>query len=303
MTIRVVLVDPRDRALLDAAFALRHQVFVEGQGVDPALERDELDAIALHVVSIVDEDVVGTGRMLSGDAGSARIGRMAVRADVRGSGVGAAMLRRLERAAIARGYSEIVLHAQAHAAGFYARAGYRPVGERFVEAGIEHIEMRKELPRVRPVADTDSESLIALIGGIWAEYPGCVLDVDAEEPWMRAPATAFVASGGRCWVATVDSAVVAVVGVRPASEPGTWELKSLYVAAAARRSGLGAALTDLAEAQAIERGGARMLLWSDTRFIDAHRLYTRLGYRATGRTRDLHDLSNTTEYEFVKELG
>ena len=42
--------------------------------------------------------------------------------------------------------------------------------------------------------------------------------------------------------------------------------------------------------------------WSDTRFLDAHRLYERLGYVRTGETRDLHDLSNTTEFFFVKEL-
>jgi hypothetical protein len=45
-----------------------------------------------------------------------------------------------------------------------------------------------------------------------------------------------------------------------------------------------------------------MELWSDTRFLDAHRLYERLGYRRTGRTRELHDLSDTVEYEFDKPL-
>ena len=39
----------------------------------------------------------------------------------------------------------VELHAQVHAAGFYDRAGYSPYGDRYLEAGIEHVSMRKEL--------------------------------------------------------------------------------------------------------------------------------------------------------------
>ncbi|MGZ4666298.1 MAG: hypothetical protein ACXV5Q_15030, partial [Frankiaceae bacterium] len=38
------------------------------------------------------------------------------------------------------------------------------------------------------------------------------------------------------------------------------------------------------------------------RFADAHRLYERLGYARSGRSRELHDLSDTTELEFVATL-
>jgi len=48
-----------------------------------------------------------------------------------------------------------------------------------------------------------------------------------------------------------------------------------------------------------ERAGARRL-WTDSRFTDAHRLYARLGWGPTGATRELHDLSATTELEFVR---
>ncbi|MGZ4618494.1 MAG: hypothetical protein ACXV3F_07160 [Frankiaceae bacterium] len=46
----------------------------------------------------------------------------------------------------------------------------------------------------------------------------------------------------------------------------------------------------------------RVELWSDTRFANAHRLYERLGYVRTGRRRELHDLSRSTESEFVTTL-
>jgi GNAT superfamily N-acetyltransferase len=229
---------------------------------------------------------------------------MAVHADARGLGVGAAVLRRLEHEAMRRGHAEVALHAQTHAIGFYDHAGYTPVGERFVEAGIEHQAMWKALPAVRAVTDEDSAALIALIGTTWAEYPGCVLDVDAEEPWLRAPASAYRRWGGQMWVATLDGAVVACVGFKPGAGAagGTIELKSLYVAAAARRRGLGEYLVGLVEAEALRRGAHRIDLWSDSRFADAHRLYGRLGYERLPTTRELGDLSNTTEYSFAKDV-
>ena len=39
----------------------------------------------------------------------------------------------------------IVLHAQTRAEPFYAGAGYEPEGNRFMEEGIEHVQMRKPI--------------------------------------------------------------------------------------------------------------------------------------------------------------
>jgi GNAT superfamily N-acetyltransferase len=80
------------------------------------------------------------------------------------------------------------------------------------------------------------------------------------------------------------------------------ELKSLYVAAWARRRGLGAALVRLVEREARRRGAAFVELWTDTRFADAHHLYERLGYLATGEVRELGDQSNTAEFRYTREL-
>jgi len=154
--------------------------------------------------------------------------------------------------------------------------------------------------------DADSAGLIALIAGCWAEYPGCVLDIDGEEPWLRAPATAYAGKGGTLWVVESDGEVVASVGLVPAAggpRLAEGELKSLYVARAGRRRGLGAELVGVVEAAARLGGMAVLRLWSDSRFGAAHRLYERLGYRRTGRSRELHDLSGTTEHEFVREIG
>jgi predicted GNAT family N-acyltransferase len=128
---------------MPAVFALRHEVFVVGQGVPAELELDELDAVCDHAVVVLDEQVVGTGRLLP----DGTIGRMAVAESARGKGVGAQVLACLEQRARERGHGVVELHAQVHAAGFYDKAGYTPYGEVYLEAGIEHVSMRKELTR------------------------------------------------------------------------------------------------------------------------------------------------------------
>jgi predicted GNAT family N-acyltransferase len=135
---------PGDRA---GIVALRTRVFVDEQGVPPELEQDAADAGAVHVLSRDDAGaVVATGRLLLRGDGTASIGRMAADASVRGRGHGAAVLAELHRQAVLRGVTEIELHAQVSARGFYERAGYTAVGEEYEEAGIRHVTMRRPLP-------------------------------------------------------------------------------------------------------------------------------------------------------------
>lgn len=288
-TLLLTVAEPGHDALRADAGALRQRVFVGEQRVDPAVEADAADAApsTTHAVCLAEDGrVVGTGRLLdpAGELVTGRIGRMAVEPAARRGGVGGAVLRALEGASRARGQVGVGLHAQAHAGEFYARAGYVAVGVPFTEQGIGHVAMRREwLPGIRPVADADAGALQALIGGCFAEYPGCVLDLDTLDAWMLRPATR------RLWVLPgAGGALDACVGL------GGDELKSCYVAAVARRRGWGSVLVHLAE-----RAGARQL-WTDTRFADAHRLYARLGWRDTGERRDLHDPSATTEARFVR---
>jgi predicted GNAT family N-acyltransferase len=44
-----------------------------------------------------------------------------------------------------QGINRVYLHAQVSAQGFYARAGFREYGDRFVEAGIDHVAMEQFL--------------------------------------------------------------------------------------------------------------------------------------------------------------
>ncbi|HET7752497.1 MAG TPA: GNAT family N-acetyltransferase [Anaeromyxobacteraceae bacterium] len=146
MGYRVKRVDrDEDRA---RAYALRHEVFVVEQAVPEDLERDEQDDRADHVIA---EDAAGrlvaTGRLVDLDGRVGKVGRMAVSRSERGRGAGAAVLAELERLAREKGMSEILLHAQLTARGFYDQAGYLAEGAEFEEAGIGHVAMRKRLAR------------------------------------------------------------------------------------------------------------------------------------------------------------
>ncbi len=128
-----------------AVYALRHEVFVLGQDVPEDMERDEHDEVCDHAVAVRDGAVLATGRLLDPGDGTGTIGRMAVAEGARRTGLGAAVLARLEQRARERGLAAVELHAQVHARRFYDRAGYAPYGDTYLEAGIEHVSMRKAL--------------------------------------------------------------------------------------------------------------------------------------------------------------
>lgn len=290
-----------DPTLIGRAAALRHEVFVLGQGVDPALEADGLDADAVHVVVQRAGQVVGTGRLLEID-GEARLGRIAVDPVRRGQGLGALVVAELEAAAAGLGLPRLRLHAQSPVVAFYERLGWTVVGAPDVEAGIEHRWMVRELlPGLHPVADTDAAALQALVAGCFAAYEGAVLEVDGLDAWMLHPATHVAETGAVLWVLPATPDLAATVGWRP-SGPDAVELKTLYVGAPWRRRGHALALVGLVERAARQQRARTVELWTDTRFHEAHRLYARLGYSKTAETRDLHDRSNTTEFRFVKTL-
>ncbi|WP_370635925.1 GNAT family N-acetyltransferase [Paralcaligenes sp. KSB-10] len=126
----------------EPAMEVRYEVFVQEQHVPVEEERDQEDAHCVHAVAFGrDGRPVGTGRLLR----NAHIGRMAVRATHRGLGVGSRLLTALVDEARRRQYPEVVLSAQVHARAFYEAHGFVAQGETYIEAGIEHITMRRIL--------------------------------------------------------------------------------------------------------------------------------------------------------------
>jgi YbgC/YbaW family acyl-CoA thioester hydrolase len=142
------------REVGDAAGAVRREVFVKEQGIAPDIEWDSHDAQALHVVARNRLGLpVATGRLVdwahAGEPGVAKIGRMAVLQPLRGSQLGAQVLKELIEAARSRHFERVILHAQSSAAGFYERAGFERLGPEFEEAGLAHVKMHLPLVRAR----------------------------------------------------------------------------------------------------------------------------------------------------------
>lgn len=155
---------------------------------------------------------------------------------------------------------------------------------------------------LRDARDDDASGLIELIGAVFAEYPNCILDVDGEIPELRRIASAFAELGGRFWVAARDRRVVGCVGLTAAHDSGGIELKKLYVDRSERTSGLGSRLVALVVNEATARGARFIDLWSDTKFETAHAFYEKRGWLRGPTTRDLHDVSETVEYYFRREI-
>lgn len=132
------------------AFDVRHEVFVEEQGVPEELEWDEWDdrPDTVHFVAY-DEDgePVGAARLRPKEdaTGVAKVERVAVCEDRRGEDWGRQLMEAVEDAAREAGYAEVFLHAQRPVEDFYRRLGYETVSDVFEEAGIPHVEMEKRL--------------------------------------------------------------------------------------------------------------------------------------------------------------
>jgi putative acetyltransferase len=155
---------------------------------------------------------------------------------------------------------------------------------------------------LRPVENSDAQDLFGLLALCFAEYPGCFVDPHCDLADLREPATATAEREGAFWVIEDHAGRICACLAVDFPEARAMELHRLYVRPDRRRRGLAARLVETAEVFARARGATRMVLWSDTRFRDAHRLYERLGYSRTGEVRDLGDISHSVEYRFEKRL-
>jgi predicted GNAT family N-acyltransferase len=134
----------RDENEMQQALMLRHDVFCVEQGVPEHEELDGRDGDGIHLVAMAGDQVLATCRVLL-VGNTAQFSRLAVRRAARRRGIATALLELADAETRAAGGRRIVLHAQTYAQQLYERAGYRPRGRVFVEAGIEHVAMEKTL--------------------------------------------------------------------------------------------------------------------------------------------------------------
>lgn len=126
---------------IQQAFDLRHEVFVVEQRVPLELEIDEYDPSATHLVMPQGDEVVATLRLVPyGD--KIKIGRVAVRQQLRRQGLGTQLMLRGIRHAAESGFRTVFLDAQVDSMPFYQGLGFIEEGDVFDDAGIPHVRMR-----------------------------------------------------------------------------------------------------------------------------------------------------------------
>lgn len=120
--------------------SVRRAVFIEEQNVPESVELDDRDPDCAHVLASDESgNPIGTARMEA----SGKIGRMAVLPEHRGRGVGTKMLETIMEHGWSGAITVFHLSAQISALGFCRKMGFETYGERFQEAGIVHVNMRR----------------------------------------------------------------------------------------------------------------------------------------------------------------
>ena len=120
---------------------IRTDVFSKEQGVPLELEFDGLDSEAIHSIVLDGDTEIGTGRMLS----DGHIGRIAVKKQYRGKGIGKMIMQSLMDKAMEIRLPEVWLSSQYYAKDFYRKLGFIEMGGIYKEANIDHIKMKKKL--------------------------------------------------------------------------------------------------------------------------------------------------------------
>lgn len=129
----------------DACFALRVEVFVDEQGVPKEIEIDEHEDDAVHILATFNGEPVGTSRLLfKGETG--KIGRFCVVKSQRGTGLGLMLLEAsIKELQTYDHLTRAYLSAQTYAVPFYAKGGFVAYGDEYMEAGIPHMDMERDL--------------------------------------------------------------------------------------------------------------------------------------------------------------
>lgn len=129
---------------LDQAYHVRTVVFVDEQQVPPEEELDQYDKEAIHFVGYVNGVPIATSRLRFVDS-YGKLERICVLESERGKSYGKMIIQRMELEIKNYDYQKAKLNAQTHAEVFYRKLGYETVSGEFMDAGIPHVTMVKEL--------------------------------------------------------------------------------------------------------------------------------------------------------------
>ncbi|MDN6162112.1 MAG: GNAT family N-acetyltransferase [Atopostipes sp.] len=127
------------------ALKIRYEVFVDEQKVPADLEIDDLENSSSHGVLYDDNQAIATIRLHQIDKKSGQIQRVAVLKKYRKKDYGKALMIEAEKKAKEMQINQIKLDSQNKAIPFYQKLAYRISSDEFMDAGIPHHRMIKNI--------------------------------------------------------------------------------------------------------------------------------------------------------------
>lgn len=124
---------------------LREEVLRKPLGL--SLKNEDLSWDNEDIIFIAEqsENVVGCLMLHHVGNKTVKLRQMAVYDSWQGRGIGRMLVEASEKYAAQNGYGQVVLHARKGAIGFYTTLGYLSFGDEFMEVGIAHYAMKKDL--------------------------------------------------------------------------------------------------------------------------------------------------------------
>lgn len=140
LTLQTAAGDRISAADLHAVLRLRSDVFIVEQACAyPDVDGQDLDPTTIHLwLATTDGEVASYVRVLAEPGGGHRIGRVVTSPEHRGQ----ALASRLIDGVLDWAARPVVLSAQSHLVGLYAKHGFVVAGHEYVEDGIPHTPMR-----------------------------------------------------------------------------------------------------------------------------------------------------------------
>ena len=148
MQVEINSITVNDVAYKDVWY-LREEVLRKPLGL--SLKNEDLSRDVLNTIftATINNKIIGCVFLQPITENEIQLRAMAVYSNWQQHGIGKALVVAAEEYAKINGYNLIILHARKVAIGFYEKMGYMPYGNEFIEVGIPHFMMKKDLIKER----------------------------------------------------------------------------------------------------------------------------------------------------------
>ena len=125
--------------------SLRNTILRQPLGLSFTQDELEKEKNDILIAAFDDDEMLGCCMLTPINQQTLQVRQMAVQNNLQGKGIGASLMSFIENIARDKGYRNLMMHARNTAIGFYEKFGYKVSGTEFLEVGIPHHVMEKNL--------------------------------------------------------------------------------------------------------------------------------------------------------------